>query len=135
MAEASATIDRDFLNDRMAAFLLWQGPAIVMLIAAVTPLSDPTRGVIWGACLGVFGAGCLVNALRSSRRHCFLTGPFFLLMAAAALLHGFAVVSWGGIGWVWMGLAIITGTSLLFVPERLWGKYVGRETKGKEGCC
>jgi hypothetical protein len=31
------------------------------------------------------GVACIVNALRCGRVHCYLTGPFFLLMAVIAL--------------------------------------------------
>jgi hypothetical protein len=74
------------------------------------------------------GAACILNALRCGRLHCYLTGPFFLLMAAATLLHGFEILWLGPNGWLWLGLTLVVvgGGILWYLPERLWGKYSSR---------
>ena len=100
MTPSAFAIERDFLNRRLASFLLWQGPAILMLAVAIANIENPTRGMIWAGCLSIFGVGCLVNAFRSGRRHCFLTGPFYLLMGVVSLLHGFALIALGPLGWL-----------------------------------
>ena len=81
----------------------------------------------WPPALGVMGAGCLVNAFRCGRLHCFITGPYFLAGAAVSLIHGTGAVSMGPDGWTWIGAAtLIGGLSLTFLPEALWGRYVKR---------
>jgi hypothetical protein len=72
------------------------------------------------------GLACVVNALRCGRIHCYLTGPFFLLMAVATVLHGSAKLSLGANGWWWLGLTLIFvgGGLLWYLPERMWGKYL-----------
>ncbi len=41
--------------------------------------------------LSTLGGACIANALRRRRVHCYVTGPFFLLMASIALLYGLTV--------------------------------------------
>ncbi len=66
--------------------------------------------------------------MRCGRVHCYFTGPFFFLVALAALLHGLHIVPLGSKGWQWLGLIAIAGTTLLLtVPERLWGRYTRRD--------
>ena len=133
MAEATSRVGRDFANQRLVSFLLWGAPALVMVGAAFTSIGDVPRGVVWAVCLSVFAVGCLANALRCGRRHCFVTGPFFLVMAAASLLVGFGVLS---LAWGWLGLTTLLGAVvLIYVPDRYWGKYIGGEKPGVEGDC
>jgi hypothetical protein len=75
-------------------------------------------------CLGVMAAGCLVNARRCGRMHCYFTGPFPILMGLASLSYGFGELPLGSSGWNWLGGVTLGGAVLLgFVPELLFGKY------------
>lgn len=70
------------------------------------------------------GLGCLRNALRCRRLHCYFTGPLFLLLAVLSLLHGTGGVDLGSNGWGWIGgFALVGGVGLTVLPERLWGRY------------
>jgi len=70
------------------------------------------------------GTACIANALRCKRVHCYLTGPFFLLMALVTLLFGLGIVPLGGNGWNRIGLTILVGAiALCCLPELVWGKY------------
>jgi hypothetical protein len=74
--------------------------------------------------LTTMGAGCLANALRCGRVHCYLTGPFFLLVAIVALLYGLGVVPLGADGWNILGLLALVGAlALWFIPEVFFGRY------------
>jgi hypothetical protein len=78
------------------------------------------------------GAACIVNALQCKRVHCYITGPFFLLMALVTLLFGLGVVPLGRNGWNWLGLTILIGAVALWcLPELVWGKY--RKSRAGEG--
>ena len=133
MTAAASRVGRDFANRRLVSFLLWGAPALVMVGTAFVSIGDVPRGVVWAACLSVFGVGCVANALRCGRRHCFVTGPFFLIMALASLLVGFGVLS---LAWGWLGLTTLLGAVVLtYVPDRTWGKYIGGERPGVEGGC
>lgn len=98
-----------------------------MLIAGIF-VAAPERGVVWSTALIWMGVACIVNALRCGRLHCYLTGPFFVLMAGLTLLHGFEVLWLGANGWWWLGftLVFVGGVLLWYLPERIWGKYARR---------
>jgi hypothetical protein len=69
------------------------------------------------------GAACLLNARRCGRKHCFYTGPFFLLMTVPVLLHGYGWVGIGADGWRWLGLAIGIGAVAITAVTEKSGKY------------
>jgi hypothetical protein len=70
------------------------------------------------------GVACIVNALRCGRVHCYLTGPFFLLMALIALSYGLGMLHLGWNGWNLLGLMTLIGAIALWcLPEMLLGKY------------
>lgn len=82
------------------------------------------RTGVWTAALTVMGAACIANAARCGRTHCYVTGPFFLLMALGSFLYGVGVVPLGANGWNLIGLAILFGAIVLCcLPELLFGKY------------
>lgn len=82
------------------------------------------RGVIWAIALTVMGSACVVNAVRCGRVHCYVTGPFFLLLALVSLLYGFGLLPLGREGWNIIALVAIVGAAVLFwLPERVFGKY------------
>jgi hypothetical protein len=70
------------------------------------------------------GIACVVNALRCGRVHCYLTGPFFLLVALIALLYGLGILHLGKNGWNLIGLVTLIGAIALWcLPEMFLGKY------------
>jgi hypothetical protein len=70
------------------------------------------------------GVACIVNALRCGRVHCYLTGPFFLLMALIALSYGLGILHLGANGWNLLGLMTLIGAIALgCLPEMFLGKY------------
>ncbi len=125
MAEANSRQQTDWVASSRGFAIAW-GLPIAALIAAVF-VEPPAKPLIWAAALVWMGAACLGNAIRCGRMHCYFTGPFFLVMAVVALLHGFEIVSLGEDGWRWLGIVIgAGGWGLWYLPERLWGKYGGR---------
>ena len=78
------------------------------------------------------GGACAVNAMRCGRIHCYVTGPFFLLMAVVALLYGIGVVPFGAKGWNLIGLTILVGAvALCCLPELILGKYREGRAQGE----
>jgi hypothetical protein len=70
------------------------------------------------------GVACIVNAVLCGRVHCYLTGPFLLLMALAALSYGLGILHLGGNGWNVLGLITLIGTIALWcLPEMFLGRY------------
>ena len=115
---------RDILSSRWRVFLLYWLPAIAIVAVGPLAISNGWRAVVWTVALATMGMACIVNALRCGRVHCYLTGPFLLLMALAALSYGLGSLHLGGNGWNLLGLITLIGTiALWFLPEMFLGKY------------
>jgi hypothetical protein len=103
---------------------IWCLPIAMLLLSA--RLGGRFQINAWPALLAWMGTACLLNARRCRRLHCYLTGPYFLLLALAALLYGLGVLQLGPRGWSTLSVALVVGGAFLFyVPERLFGRYVG----------
>ena len=114
----------DLTRSALWSFLLWKLPPVVMVGVALLDVDSGGQALVWAPSLAIFGAGCVVNALRCRRVHCYFTGPFFLLMAAVSLLHGVGVLSLGEEAWTWIELVTLIGAiTLVFLPELVWGRY------------
>ena len=121
---------RDILSSRRRVFVLYWLPAIAIVVAGAPAISNGWRTVVWVVALAIMGAACIVNALRCGRVHCYITGPFFLLMALAALLYGLGILHFGSNGWNLLGLIGLIGTiAFWYLPEMFLGKY----RKGRAG--
>src|SRR5215471_9024488 len=115
---------RDILSSWRRVFVLYWLPAIAIVVARAPAISNGWRTVVWVVALAIMGAACIVNALRCGRVHCYLTGPFFLLMALIALSYGLGILRLGGNGWNLLGLITLIGTiALWYLPEMFLGKY------------
>lgn len=104
--------------------IAWDIPMIAIVVAAF--LGGTVQTVTWTVALAWMGVACLLNARRCGRRHCYLTGPFFVLMGALSFIHGSGSISFGNNGWWWLGATLVLGGyGLLWkLPEYLWGTYV-----------
>ena len=123
-SDAATCESRDILSSSWRVFVLYWLPAIAIVLAGAPAISNGWRTVVWTVALGVMSGACIVNAVRCGRVHCYITGPFFLLMALAALCYGLGILPLGRSGWNLLGLIGLIGTiALWFLPEMLWGKY------------
>jgi len=115
---------RDILSSWWRVFILYWLPAIAIVVAGAPAISSGWRTVVWTVALATMGVPCIVNALRCGRVHCYLTGPFFLLMALIALSYGLGILHLGGNGWNLLGLLTLIGAIALWcLPEMFLGKY------------
>jgi hypothetical protein len=115
---------RDILSSPWLAGAVFCLPAVVIVLSGNIGIGSRWQAGVWTVCLGVIAAGCLVNALRCGRMHCYFTGPFLILMALASLSYGFGLLPLGDSGWNWIGGVTLGGAVLLgCVPELLFGKY------------
>lgn len=67
--------------------LVWCLPAVALIAGLDSPL---VRTWLWIPAFLIMGFGCVANAARCGRLHCYFSAPIFLLAAvyvAAALLH------------------------------------------------
>ena len=117
---------KDWVGDVRSYVLAWGLPTVALVATAFAPPSIRTPA--WLIALVWMGAACLANARRCDRTHCYLTGPFFLVMAMAVLLHGAGLVPLGTHGWMWLGATITGGAALLWTAsEGLLGRYSHRK--------
>ncbi|HEY6944394.1 MAG TPA: hypothetical protein VI431_04580 [Candidatus Acidoferrum sp.] len=126
---------RDILKSPWLTFALFWLPGIAIAITAGIHIGNSSvwRTIVWTPALVIMGAACLVNAARCGRLHCYLTGPFFLLMAIASLLYGLGALPLGRNGWSPLGLTILVGAiALCCLPELFWGKYRKGHVQGSD---
>ncbi len=106
------------------SLVIWGLPLAVLLLSA--RLGGRFQLIAWPVLLGWMGAACLLNARRCRRLHCYLTGPYFLVLALISLLYGLGILPLGARGWSSISVALVAGGAfLLYVPERLFGRYLG----------
>lgn len=119
-----AVESRDLLGRRWSLLVIYGLPAAAIVVSGFFTIEPTWRGVLWAAALATMGIGCLANAVRCGRVHCYVTGPFFLVMAAVALLYGLGILPLGKHGWNLLGAALLAGALvLIYLPERLFGTY------------
>jgi hypothetical protein len=121
---ACGTKKSDILSKPFLSFVLYCLPAIAIVASGYGHVSRGWRTGIWTVALSVMGIACIANAARCGRMHCYVTGPFFLLMALGAFLYGAGVIHLGPNGWNLIGMTILIGAIILScLPELLFGKY------------
>ena len=122
MAREACCRAKDWVSDVRGYLLAWGLPTVALVgTAFASPL---VRTPAWLIALVWMGTACLANARRCGRTHCYLTGPFFLVMAMAVPLHGYGLLPLGTHGWMWLGATIAGGAALLWIAsEGLLGRY------------
>ncbi|MGH9624615.1 MAG: hypothetical protein ACRD4G_09800, partial [Bryobacteraceae bacterium] len=105
--------------------LIWILPIIVLVVTA--SLRTPYLVVIWPTLLVFMGGACFYNGRRCGRLHCFITGPFFFLLALVSLLYALGVLPLGPKGWMWLSNTLVLGSLVLtYCPEWIFGRYRSR---------
>ncbi|MFQ5564378.1 MAG: hypothetical protein ACE5FO_12510 [Parvularculaceae bacterium] len=120
--------NRDLASRPVPFFVGWGLPIVIAASTNFIAMPVPVLTLIWIGAFVWMGLGCLINARRCHRRHCYYSGPVLLLGAVAVALVGFRVVSLGPDGFmiaVWGTFGLV---ALTFVPELIWGKYVSNRT-------
>jgi hypothetical protein len=117
-----ADASKDWVR-RPSAFVIWWGlPIVLGVCSGFLKLPPAQAALLWAALFAWMGTGCLLNALRCARLHCFISGPVLWLGAIASGLVGLGVISTRHV------LAdVIDVTAVLVVlscvPEWLRGKF------------
>ena len=73
----------DWVQRPGTGFVWWCLPLVVGLAANFFTLSPRATAIIWMVSFVWMGTGCILNARRCHRLHCYISGPAFLLGAAA----------------------------------------------------
>lgn len=113
----------DWIRNPISLAIWWVVPIVAGNLADHLPLARPVTAFVWAAALAWMGLGCILNARRCHRRHCYFSGPVLLVGAVVVALLGSGVVSLGPNGlsltlWTTFGLALLS-----FLPELIWGRY------------
>lgn len=133
-SDTTSCKSRDILSSPWRACAVFWLPAIAIAVAGSSGFGDGWRTIIWTVALTIMGAACVANARGCGRVHCYMTGPFFLVMALVTLLYGFGFVPLGRNGWNLIGLTILVGgVALCCLPEIFFGKYRKRHAPDERG--
>jgi len=116
----------DLLNTRTSAFFWWCLPLAIGFAASFLSSNSALVAMVWCVCLAWMGTGCVLNAIRCRRLHCYIAGPVFILGAIAEGLVATGMSVFGS-----HAVSNIVGVTLIlvvlsFVPEMVWGRYVSR---------
>lgn len=76
-ATGSSCKPNDLVSQRSGIFL-WCLPIAAVIVGSSWPSMRPW---LWIPAFLIMGVGCLVNASRCGRLHCYITGPVFVLAA------------------------------------------------------
>src|SRR5258708_15377989 len=110
--------ERRDLASGLRVWLIWILPVVVLSSTVGVRVVRPYLVVIWPVLLAFMGGACLYNARCSRRLHCYITGPFFLLLALVALVYGLGWLPLGPRGWTWLADVLIFGIiGLACLPE------------------
>lgn len=100
-----------------AAVWIWQLPTVLVVVGAFWPTA---RIWLWIPAFLVAGMGCVVNARRCGRVHCYVTGPLYLGAAGYLLLSLLARIPFH-FGW-FLGVVVVFSL-LAHLAERPLGRY------------
>jgi hypothetical protein len=106
----------------VSSLLIWGLPALGLYVTAEA--GGLYRDIGWPVLLAFMGVACALNARRCSRIHCYVTGPFLLVLASVALLLALGIVSLGRDSWDRLTMSLVIGGLVFtFIPELVLGRY------------
>lgn len=80
-------------SGRFGTELGLQQSICVPSLACLRTRHDVCVTIVWAGAFAWMGTGCVLNALRYARLHCYISGPVLWLGALAASLVGIGIVS------------------------------------------
>jgi hypothetical protein len=118
--------DVEIRNDRVdrpgMGFVWWCLPLAVGVAASYFVSSPLVTAFVWIISFIWMGTGCILNARRSHRLHCYISGPAFFVGAAALALFAAGVAFVGPHSLNNIVGITLTVALLSFVSEIIWGK-------------
>ena len=113
----------DWFARPTSAFLVWWLPLGIGVAALLFGLAPRATAAIWAFLFVWMGAGCVWNAARCGRLHCYISGPVFLLGALAMVLMASGVVLSPHALNNAVSFTLLFAL-LSFLPEMIWRRYV-----------
>ena len=102
-----------------ASWPLWAFP-FGFVALGLFPVLDARVGWLWTLAFLVAGIGCVADAHRCSRAHCYMTGLLYLIAAVFSILQGMGLID---IGWTWILVGTGVGAASAYQVERIRGRY------------
>ena len=114
----------DWVRRPGMGFVWWCLPLGIGVAANYFTLSSRAAALIWMGSFVWMGTGCLLNARRCHRLHCYISGPAFFIGAAALAMFtaGIALLGSHSLNNI-VGITLATAL-LSFAPEMMWRKYI-----------
>jgi hypothetical protein len=114
----------DWVDRPGMGFVWWCLPLGIGVASSCFAISGRAASLVWMVAFLWMGTGCILNARRCHRLHCYISGPAFFLGAAALawLAAGIAPLGPHSLNNI-LGLTLIVAL-LSFVPEMIWRKYI-----------
>jgi hypothetical protein len=113
----------DWVRRPGMGFVWWCIPLGVGLTATYFVPSPRATALVWMVSFVWMGTGCILNARRCGRLHCYISGPAFFLGAVALALFSADVALLGPHSLNNIVSITLTVALLSFVPEMIWRKY------------
>lgn len=121
----------DWVRQPLGVIFWWALPIALGVSTNFLHLPLARAAFIWAVALAWMGTGCVLNALRCGRRHCYVSGPVLWLGAIAA-----ACVSLGFFSGENALSAAVNGAlglaALSLLSERFWGPYIRSSAPGTD---
>jgi hypothetical protein len=115
--------NKDWVRQPVSTVLWWGLPIAIGIGVSFLHLAFRPAADVCAALFGWMAIGCLLNAMRCHRVHCYISGPVLLLGAVFAALVALGLVNlsqrtFGNAVSVILILALLS-----FLPELLWKRY------------
>ena len=120
MTTASRT---DWTRQPLSVMVWWVLPLAFGMSAGLLQLPHRAGAAVWAAAFAWMATGCLLNAARCHRLHCYISGPILLVGAIGVGLVAAGVVDPGTRMFSITVNAVLVLALLSFVPELVWKRY------------
>jgi hypothetical protein len=120
---APAAPRNDWASQPRTIILWWGLPIAIGVAANLLHLPFHAAAAICAGSLAWMATGCLLNARRCHRVHCYISGPVLMLGAIFAGLVALGAADLGPRLFGNVVGAILVLALLSFVPEMVWKRY------------
>jgi hypothetical protein len=114
---------QDWLRQPLSCFLWWGLPLVIGALVGMLHLPFRTGAGVCSLLFVWMATGCILNARRCHRVHCYISGPVLLLGGLAAALAALGLLDLNPRGFANLVSAVLLLALLSFVPEIVWKRY------------
>lgn len=113
----------DWFRRPAGAAIWWGLPLLLGVATNVFSETAQTASFVWAVVFAWMAGGCILNAMRCGRVHCYISGPTFVLGALACGAIGLGVIHGPHVLSNTVS-ATLVAVLLSFIPEWFWRRYV-----------